>query len=149
MNIISISEYLNKLYYKNEFLENIFNLLSQLTESPIINLNDFITTIKNLPDNHFIYLYFDENKSIPVGIITLIIEQKLIHNCKCVGHIEDLVVDKEYNGKGIARELINYCINKCKLNNCYKIILDCKKELIPFYNKNNFIEQGVCMRMNL
>ena len=26
-----------------------------------------------------------------------------------MGHIEDLVVDNKYNGKGIAKELINHC----------------------------------------
>ena len=138
MNIINI----NKNHY-----EHIFDLLSELTISPKLNYNNYINIIDKLTENHMIYVYEIDN--IPVGIITLIIEQKLIHDGKCVGHIEDLVVNNNYKGKGIATKLLNYCINKCKDKNCYKIILDCKDELKLFYNKNNFLQQGITMRLDL
>jgi glucosamine-phosphate N-acetyltransferase len=123
----------------------IISLLQQLTDSPFINIKSYNTIISSISDNnnHTIYVYIKDDK--PVGIITLIIEQKLIHGGKCVGHIEDLVVDKEYSGQGIAKELISYVIQIAKDSNCYKIILDCNKELIPFYGKNGFIEHAVQM----
>ena len=33
----------------------------------------------------------------------------------------------------------------CKINLCYKVILDCTTDLIKFYNKNEFSEKGVQM----
>ena len=130
---------------KNNVIINLFKLLSQLTVSPILNYDKVLTIVNNLNNNHYIFVY-KNFENIPIGIITLIIEQKLIHSGQCVGHIEDLVVDHKYKGQGIASELINHCVQIAKDNNCYKIILDCKEELIPFYNKNNFKQQGVCMR---
>lgn len=101
--------------------------------------------MNNLNHNHYIFIY-KNFKKVPIGIITLFIEPKLIHGGKCVGHIEDLVVYNNYKGNGIASQLINHCVKIAEENNCYKILLDCKEELIPFYNKNNFKQQGVCMR---
>lgn len=150
-NIVTLKEYLNlieDINDKNIFIINLFNLLSQLTESPILKYEEVLSIVNNLNDNHYIFIY-KNYKRVPIGIITLLIEQKLIHGGKCVGHIEDLVVDNNYNGRGIASQLINHCVKLAKENYCYKIILDCKEELIPFYNKNNFKQQGVCMRKAL
>ena len=66
-----------------------------------------------------------------------------------VAHIEDLVVDKEYRKKGISKLLIDKCINYAKNEQCYKIILNCNKNLIKFYEKNNFYNSGFQMRLNL
>ena len=121
--------------------------MNQLTDAPQINKEIFDKIIDSLNENHLILVY-EENK-IPIGIITVIIEQKIIHNASCVGHIEDLVVDSKYRGKNIAKLLIEYCIEYCKNNNCYKIILDAKPELTKFYQKFNFNNQGYCFRLDL
>ena len=127
----------------------IFNLLNQLTSAPIIVEEEYNKIINNLSlHNKYIFLYTDDN-DIPIGTISLLIESKLIHGGKCVGHIEDLEVDSKNTGKGIAKELIQYCINKAKNLNCYKIILDCTENLENFYIKNNFSKQGLCLRYNI
>ena len=150
-NIISLKERFNlceTIEEKTKFIINLFKLLSQLTTSSILSYDKVLSIINNLNNNHYIFIY-KNIENLPIGIITLIIEQKLIHEGKCVGHIEDLVVDNKYNGKGIASELINHCMEIAKDSNCYKVILDCKEELIPFYNKNNFKQQGICMRFDI
>ena len=146
-NIIDLKENISILN-ENNFIDNLFLLLSQLTESPQLSYNKISEILSNLSSNHHIFVYLNDNK-LPIGIITLIIEQKLIHEGKCVGHIEDLVVDNNYNGKGIALQLIDHCVKLAEKNNCYKIILDCKEELVPFYNKNKFKQQGICMRFDI
>jgi len=80
-------------------------------------------------------------------MITILIEPKLIHSGSSVAHIEDLVVDKDYQRLGIAKELIDFSVDYINnsINKCYKIILDCKKELIPFYNKFEFEERNIQM----
>ena len=136
MTIESIKLHIHR---KNEIL----NLLSQLTNAPFLSDNHFNKIISKLNDDHHIYLYIKDNKVI--GIITLFIEQKLIHNGMCVANIEDLVVDKNYISQGIGSELINYCLKQIDILKCYKIVLDCKKELIPFYEKFGFENKNVQM----
>jgi glucosamine-phosphate N-acetyltransferase len=130
-----------KLYLSHK--EEIFALLSQLTKAPSLNNKQFNKIVSELNDNHHIYLYIKDNKI--VGIITLFIEQKLIHNGLCVAHIEDLVIDKNYAHQGIGSELIKYCLKQIDILKCYKIILDCKRELIPFYEKLGFENKNVQM----
>ena len=78
-------------------------------------------------------------------MITLLHEQKLIHNGLKIVHIEDLVVDKEYKNRGIGRDLINYCLEKISKEEYYKIILDCSEELERFYNKFGFEKKNIQM----
>src|SRR5918911_2886443 len=73
-----------------------------------------------------------------IGSITLLIEQKFIHNGGKVGHIEDVVTRKEYSGKGVGSALVQRCIEAAKEKKCYKVILDCSLANIAFYEKAGF-----------
>ena len=50
-----------------------------------------IKIIESLNENHLILVYL--HFGTPIGIITVIIEQKLIHIKSCLGHIEDLIFE--------------------------------------------------------
>ena len=136
MNIFSIKDFPDKR-------EEIFSLLSQLTSAPLISEKSYNNIINKLDDNHNIFVYVLDNKI--VGMITLLHEQKLIHNGSKIVHIEDLVVDKEYKNRGIGRDLINYCLDKISKEEYYKIILDCSEELERFYNKFGFEKKNIQM----
>lgn len=122
-------------------------LLSTLTDCSPIDPTKWSELINNLPKNHNIFVYTLDNKLI--GMITIIIEQKLIHGCSCVAHIEDLVVIQEYRGSGIGKNLLDFAKIFAKNNNCYKIILNCDNKLIQYYEKNRFKECSVQMRLNI
>jgi glucosamine-phosphate N-acetyltransferase len=125
--------------------EQIFDLLQQLTTAFSFDDERFTKIINSLYNNHYIFLYIDDEKVC--GMITIIIEQKLIHNGASVAHIEDLVIDKEYRKQGIGKKLLEYAIDLAKKSNCYKVILDCDKDLISFYKKNEFKEKGIQMSL--
>ena len=94
--------------------------------------------------NHIIYVAID-NKKI-VGSTTLLIEQKFIHNGGLVGHIEDVVVRKDYEGKGIGIKLVTSMLERAKEKNCYKTILDCKDDVKQFYERIGFKHESIGMR---
>ena len=96
---------------------------------------EILKKIKQNP-NHIIYVAID-NKKI-VGSTTLFIEQKFIHDGGLVGHIEDVVVRKDYEGKGIGMKLVISLLNVAKQRKCYKTILNCKDSLKPFYENIGF-----------
>ena len=96
--------------------------------------------------NHIIHVAEDNGKI--VGSTTLLIEQKFIHNGGCVGHIEDVVVSKEFEGRGIGIKLVTSLLEIANTRNCYKTILDCKDELIPFYERIGFKQESKQMRYN-
>lgn len=84
-----------------------------------------------------------------VGTASIIIEPKLIHNLSFVGHIEDVVVDKDYRNQGIGQKLIEHLSNFARGKCCYKVILDCSNVNSKFYEKSGFKVNGLEMRQNL
>jgi glucosamine-phosphate N-acetyltransferase len=84
-----------------------------------------------------------------IGAATLLVEQKFIHRGGLVGHIEDVVVRKGHQGKGVGGSVVNAAIEKARELGCYKVILDCKADLVDFYKKLGFSEHDVGMRIDL
>lgn len=131
-HLISINEIRNiSIDYKEVLL-----LLQQLTNAPMMEKTKYFDIINKLSHNQFIFTITNNNKVI--GIISLLIEQKLIHNGGKVAHIEDLVIDKLHQHKGYASQLIQHSLSIAKIHNCYKCILNCNDDVKPLYEKNGF-----------
>jgi glucosamine-phosphate N-acetyltransferase len=94
--------------------------------------------------NHFVYVAILDGRV--VGSTTMLIEPKFIHHGGNVAHIEDVVVSKDYQGKGIGEMLMRSLLELAKDNNCYKTILDCTDEVKPFYEKIGFKRTSNGMR---
>ena len=73
-----------------------------------------------------------------VGSTTLLIEQKFIHNGGLVGHIEDVVVDKNHQGQKIGEKIMKFLLEIANERGCYKTILDCTDDVKQFYEKLGF-----------
>ena len=73
-----------------------------------------------------------------VGSTTLLIESKFIHHGGLVGHIEDVSVDKEFQGKKIGEKIMKYLLEVSKNRGCYKTILNCTDDVKRFYEKLGF-----------
>jgi len=119
-----------------DFLRNASNLDKNKAK-------EILKKIKQNP-NHIIYVAID-NKKI-VGSTTLLIEQKFIHDGGLVGHIEDVVVRKNYEGQGIGIKLVTSLLERAKEKNCYKTILDCKDDVKQFYERIGFKRESNGMR---
>jgi len=100
----------------------------------------------NANPDHVIFVAILNRKV--VGSTTLLIESKFIHNGGKVGHIEDVVVNKENQGQKIGEKLILAALEYAKMAQCYKTILDCEDSLKPFYEKIGFKTHSIEMRFN-
>ena len=128
----------------NGFLESLDSLrnVSDIDQDKA----DKIFSIIKSGQNQKIFVAILEDKV--VASTTLIIEQKFIHDGGLVGHIEDVAVSKEYQGKGIGKELIIQVLDYAKKNNCYKTILDCSDDVKSFYERIGFKRHSNCMRFD-
>jgi len=86
--------------------------------------------------NQIIFVAIEDSKV--VGSATLFIEQKFIHNGSKVGHIEDVVVTKNKQGKGMGKKLIQKMLEYSSTKGCYKTVLSCLDDLKPFYENIGF-----------
>ena len=78
---------------------------------------------------------------------TILYEHKFIHNGGISAHIEDIFVQESYRKSGIGGSLIKHLIDEANSHHCYKIILDCKHELMPFYERLGFQPHGYQMAL--
>jgi glucosamine-phosphate N-acetyltransferase len=131
----------------DEIIESYIILLSQLTETPLLSKYEFMKNLLEIKNMGYIYVCYKkvENKIFIIGSGTIIFEPKIIRNGKCVGHIEDIVVDKNFRSMGISRKIINKLMFFANEKNCYKVILDCNDGLCEFYEKIGFKKNGFQM----
>ena len=134
---------------KNEDLENGFLItLDSLRQTSNIEkkiANKIFDKIENNPDQ-IIVVALIEGKV--VGAATLLLESKFIHNGGIVGHIEDVVVDRNYQGQKIGEKIIKYLLEFAKTKGCYKTILDCVDDVKPFYEKLGFKHNANALRFD-
>ena len=57
--------------------------------------------------------------------------------------MEDIVVHKSNRGEKLGQIIVEHLIKFAKDEGCYKIIADCKDELLKFYNKTGFERRGL------
>ena len=135
---------------KEDINDEYFNLLSQLT---VVNIDAEKSEIQCeqvfdlLNKNHMMFALKCDGAIVGCG--TLFIEPKFIHNFGFVGHIEDIVIDTQYRGFGLGKEMIHYLTNISKLMKCYKCILDCSDDNTEFYEKCGYDRKGSFMAIYL
>ena len=81
-----------------------------------------------------------------IGTASILIEHKM---WGLAGHIEDVVVHRNWRGMGVGRSLIDKCVWAARKFDCYKVVLDCETHNIPFYERCGFKRGEAQMRMDL
>jgi len=123
---------------KEDLWNGFLTTLDSLRQASDIDKNvaeKIFDKINSNPDHIVVVAELDEKI---VGSTTLLIEPKFIHKGGLVGHIEDVAVDKNFQGQKIGKKIIEYLLEFAKNRGCYKTILDCTDDVKPFYEKLGF-----------
>lgn len=133
---------------KEDLLNGFLQTLDSLRKTSDIDMNTAKKIFDKINSNsdHVVAVAVMEGKI--VGSTTLLIETKFIHNGGKVGHIEDVVVDKEHQRNGIGEKIITYLLRYAKEQGCYKTILDCADDVKPFYEKLGFKHNANALRFD-
>ena len=129
---------------ENGFLESLDNL----RQASNLEYNSAKSILKGILENENHIVHVAELDGKIVGSTTLLIEQKFIHEGGFVGHIEDVVVKKEFEGQEIGMKLVLSLLDVANEKKCYKTILNCEDTLIPFYEKIGFKQKSNEMRFD-
>ena len=134
----------DQINIKSQYIQ----LLSYLTITYDLTLELFNSNIKEIFTMGLIIVCIERNvEGIKlIGSGTIIIEPKIIHGGKSVGHIEDVVVHPLYRSKGVAQTILNMLIDYSN-QKCYKVILNCNPNMEQFYNRMGFDKK--CIQMSL
>ena len=125
-------------------IPEVWKLLEQLKPISEIELKDFTPDIDDAwtEFNSIGIVGVDKGKIIAYG--SLVIESKIRGYLS--GQIEDVVVDRNYRGKGVGEKLIDEINKKANKVGCYRVTLFCKEELVPFYSKNGYQVNNIVMK---
>ena len=108
---------------KEDFKKGFLQTMDTLRESSNISEDKALEIFRNIQLNQKHIIIVAEINGRIVGATTLLIEPKFIHQGGIVGHIEDVVVDKEFQGQKIGEKIIKYVLKVAEKHNCYKTIL--------------------------
>ena len=135
--------------HKEKIIISYYKLIKQLSDTVVYDLDKFMLNLNQINNYGIIYVAClnipSSDGFIIVASGTCFLEPKIIHNFMNVGHIEDIVVDANFRGKGIVHNILNHLKNYAVTNNCYKVILDCHSDLVKVYSKSSYIQKGVQM----
>ncbi|KAJ1365775.1 hypothetical protein KIN20_026207 [Parelaphostrongylus tenuis] len=124
--------------YDNGFLD----LLAQLTTVGEVTRDAFEDQFKRMskitPQAYYIVVIEDLSNKRVVGTATLVIEWKFIHDAGSRGRVEDVVVDKDVRGRKMGALLNRTLVALAKQIGVYKLSLECKDSLIPFYELHGY-----------
>ncbi|KAI1177794.1 glucosamine 6-phosphate N-acetyltransferase [Nemania sp. FL0916] len=95
--------------------------------------------------SYYILVIEDTSTGKVVGTGNLLVERKFIHSLGLVGHIEDIAVAKDQQGKKLGLRLIQALDFIAEKVGCYKTILDCSEANEGFYLKCGFRRAGLEM----
>ncbi|TID19561.1 glucosamine 6-phosphate N-acetyltransferas-like protein [Venturia nashicola] len=143
---------LQKSDYHSGFLDvlRVLTTVGDITEEA---WNERYEWMSKRNDEYFLLVIVDtaretqegKGKGGIVGTGCLVVERKFIHSLGLVGHIEDIAVAKDQQGKKLGLRIIQALDHVAEQVGCYKTILDCSEANEGFYVKCGFRRAGLEM----
>ncbi|KAF1993347.1 glucosamine 6-phosphate N-acetyltransferas-like protein [Amniculicola lignicola CBS 123094] len=129
--------------YHNGFLD-VLRVLTTVGDVTEEQWNERYNWMSARNDEYFLLCITDSSDKI-VGTGALLVERKFIHNLGLVGHVEDIAVAKDQQGKKLGLRIIQALDFVAEKVGCYKSILDCSEANEGFYVKCGFKRAGLEM----
>ncbi len=132
---------------KAEDIPSILSLYSEIDLSGEASLSiekaqERFSRIQSYPDYH---IYVAVHEGHIIGTFALLIMDNLAHNGAPSGVVEGVVMRKDWQAKGIGKQLMNYAMRKCIEAKCYKMMLSSntvREGAHKFYESLGFRKHG-------
>lgn len=125
------------------------DVLSVLTTTPDVGSSSWSQRFDLMktqsPSHYYPIVIISRTTDRVVALGTLLIEYKFLRGCAKAGHIEDIAVSKEAQGKGLGKRVIEALTGVSEGLGCYKTFLDCSEENRGFYERCGYEFKGVQM----
>jgi GNAT superfamily N-acetyltransferase len=137
-----------------EELRNILGLYRELAVGgeealPLSEAEEIFDRISSYPDYK---IYIALNGGEIVGTFALAIMDNLAHLGARSGLIEDVVVKRECQGRGIGKQMMVYALDRCREAGCYKAALSSNMRRMDahrFYESLGFEKHGYSFQIDL
>ena len=126
-------------------------LIEVLDKTKDINIRQVVNNCKNLLKDETSYLLVAEIEGAVTGFINFTTRQTILHQ-DLSGLIDELVVAKEFRGKGVGNQLLLAAIRRCRQLGCREVEVSTEKtntKAREFYKKCGFEERGLLFELDL
>jgi ribosomal protein S18 acetylase RimI-like enzyme len=126
-------------------------LINAMDDTEGIDIGIAVKTFKRLLTDASSHFLMAEIEGSPVGFINFAIRQTILHRSPSA-LIDELVVAKEYQGKGVGKQLVLAAIEQCRQLGCCEVEVSTEKtnvEARKFYKKCGFKERGMLFEVDL
>lgn len=121
---------------ENDYYAGYLQLVNTFTRHPEeVSFDLFSEHLRKSKAQNSIVLVAEYNNKM-IGTLKVLKEYKLHNNLTMMAHIEDVVVSPSHRKMNVGTTLLQKALEYT--TDCYKVVLSCKEELIPFYSKAGF-----------
>jgi len=126
-------------------------LIGAMEDTECIDIRIALKTWEHLLKDARSHFLVAATKGTPVGFIHFTVRQTVLHRSPSA-LIDELVVTKEYQGKGIGKRLVLATIQKCKQLRCCEVEVSTEKTNVKarkFYKKCGFNKKEMLFEVDL
>jgi GNAT superfamily N-acetyltransferase len=126
-------------------------LANAMDDTKCIDIRIPLRTWEHLLKDDRSHFLVAATKGTPVGFIHFTVRQTVLHRSPSA-MIDELVATKEYQGKGIGKQLVLATIEKCKQLGCCEVEVSTEKTNVKarkFYRKCGFDKREILFEVDL
>ncbi|MDH4291241.1 MAG: GNAT family N-acetyltransferase [Dehalococcoidia bacterium] len=126
-------------------------LVNAMDDTECIDIRIALRTWEHLLKDARSHFLIAATKGTPVGFIHFTVRQTVLHRSPSA-MIDELLVTKEYQGKGIGKQLVLATIEKCKQIGCCEVEVSTEKTNVKarkFYKKCGFNKREILFEVDL
>jgi GNAT superfamily N-acetyltransferase len=126
-------------------------LISAMDDTECIDIRIPLRTWEHLLKDARSHFLVAATKGTPVGFIHFTVRQTVMHRSPSA-MIDELVVTKEYQGRGVGKQLVLATIEKCKQLGCCEVEVSTEKPNVKarkFYRKCGFDKREILFEVDL
>jgi len=117
------------------------SVLAVLTQTPDVGAEAWAAQFRAMRGEtatYYILVVVERETDRIVGTGAVFVERKFLRGLGRVGHIEDIAVAREMQGKKLGIRIIQALTQISEDAGCYKSILNCSEANVAFYEKCGF-----------
>lgn len=126
-------------------------LVDVMDDTECIDIRTALKTCQRLLNDARSHFLVADTKGTPVGFIHFTIRQTVLHRSPSAT-IDELIVTKEYQGKGVGKQLMLATIEKCKRLGCCEVEVSTEQTNVKarqFYKKCGFDKTEILFEVDL
>ncbi|KAJ3574596.1 hypothetical protein NP233_g1664 [Leucocoprinus birnbaumii] len=120
---------------------SVLSVLTVVTDPGLAAYQARFDLLRSQPKTNYTIVIIDKPTDQIIAVGSVFVEHKFLRGLGSVGHIEDIAVNPNVQGKKLGLRVIQALTGISEREGCYKTILNCSDKNIPFYEKCGYVKK--------